>query len=582
MSLFRSLFGPVLAKGAAIEPPRARNLDLMALTPDGMQSGDYYGSQHPGTGANGVGPMSFEMIDWYMRCPGVQAPPGVRIGQVVDFCQLAESEHEQGLLVRLRDRKKKMTPGAKKRAAEIGKAILAGAGPYATADGGMAVNMAMLVRQSLDYDQAIFEPLRKGKSVVGWYVHDARYFRLVRPSQQAWASGRWYPTGSDPMYAQIDGNGQTRRVFARDEMCWFIRNPRADVRLRGYGWPEVDRMRRLVDALVDVWQYNEAGYRNGTHMANIVTIRQKMEESMWLALQRRLYTMLTSTRNALRTFFFQADSKDEGIEVQPLGATNADMQFSEWLNWLYKNYIGGWLMDPAEIGVLYGEQGQRGGLGGREGPEERIEMSKERGLRPLLRALGAALSGAIVQQIDEDFESVFVGLGLPGEEERLEMTLKKVGTVMSVREARDLLDLDPLKVDSPVVQELIDNVPLHPSLLQAFLQDIQQQQAQQQQAMGGPGDDGDDGQDGGGDGAEDPSGEDGGPFNATMMPQSPSGAEPEPAPQNPDEVMKSLFRGNPDAATRALADWLGHSGRVAIHDRGAGVKTWSVHLEVPR
>ena len=578
MSLIRSLFGPTLVKGAAPPPPRARNLDFMAITPDGMQSGDYYGTAHPGTGTNGIGPMSFDMIDWYMRSPGVQAPPHVRIGQVIDFCQLAESEHEQGLLVRLRDRKKTMTKGAKAKAAEIGKVIMAGAGPYATADGGMAANMSMFVRQSLDYDQAIFEPLGERKKIAGWYVHDARYFRLVRPTQQAWATGRWYPTGTDPMYAQTDGNGQTRRVFARNEMCWFVRNPRADVRLRGYGWPEVDRMRRLVDALVDVWTYNESGYRNGTHMANIVTIRQQMEEHTWQALTRRFYTMLTSTRNALRTLFFQANSKDEGVDVQPLGATNSDMQFAEWLNWLYKNYIGGWLMDPAEIGVLYGEQGQRGGFGGRESAEERIETSKERGLRPLLRALGAALSGSIVQQMDEDFECLFVGLGLPGEEERLEMTLKKVGAVMTVKEARELLDLEALTVDSAVAQELIDNVPLHPSLVQAFMQDVQQAQAQQQ-AGGGYGDDG--GEDGPESGGEPDDGEDGAPFNATMMPQSPSGAEPEPAPANPDDVMKSLFR-DPEVATRALADWLAHSGRVAIHDRGAGVKTWSVQIEVPR
>lgn len=558
MSLMRSVFGPTLQK-AETAPPRGRNLDQMSTGPDGMQTGDYWGSMHPGTGLNGVGPMTWDMIDWYMRYPGVQAPPEIRINQLVDFCVPTESEHAQGYLVRLADRKKSMTKATKARAREIQKAVFAGAGPYATADGGMPQNVAMLARNSCYYDLGVFEPLRKGKGIVGWYVHDARYFRLARPTQRAWATGRWYPTGSDAMYVQVDGNGQGVKTFTRNELCWWVRNPRSDVRVRGYGYPEIDRLRRLADSLIEIWTYNEGGYRNGSHSANIVVVRQQLEDDMWTALQRRFYTLLTTPRNAMRTLFMNM-GKDEGVDVKPMGSTHADMQFDQSLNWAFKNYIGGWAMDPIEVGVEYGQQGGGTALGGRAGPEERIEMSKERGLRPMLRSLGAILDSGLVKQMDPDFEGVFVGLGLPGDEERLEMTIKKVGSWMTVKEAREIMDLEPLRPGG-AVQAMIDTCPLNPSLVQAFMLDAQQQQGQ-----------------GGGDGQEPTEGEDGPPFQATMTPQLPDGSEPPPQPQNPDDVMKSLFR-NPDQATRALAQWFAESGRVKPGG-SASEKTWTVNLEV--
>jgi hypothetical protein len=71
-------------------------------------------------------------------------------------------------------------------------------------------------------------------------------------------------------------------------------------------------------------------------------------------------------------------------------------------------------------------------------------MSKEKGLRPLLRAVQQWVNRYIVSQLDDRFELVFTGLDTTSAQEQLKMNIDKVKSIMTINEVRALYDLPPL------------------------------------------------------------------------------------------------------------------------------------------
>ena len=84
-------------------------------------------------------------------------------------------------------------------------------------------------------------------------------------------------------------------------------------------------------------------------------------------------------------------------------------------------------MDPAELGYVFGNEGQSSALN-QGGPAQRIEYSKEKGLRPLLRALESWINRWIIGPIAPHLELSFVGLDTESEGQRLDAISKKVNS----------------------------------------------------------------------------------------------------------------------------------------------------------
>ena len=71
-------------------------------------------------------------------------------------------------------------------------------------------------------------------------------------------------------------------------------------------------------------------------------------------------------------------------------------------------------------------------------------MSKEKGLRPLLRAIQQWVNRYVIDQLDDRFEIVFIGLDTSTAQEQLKMNIDKVKSIMTINEVRALYDLKPL------------------------------------------------------------------------------------------------------------------------------------------
>lgn len=529
-----------------VAEPKGKNFDpqiaYMADSGVGLSgpSGATWSTRHPGTYM-----LSFDSLDEMYRQPVLQSPPRIRMAQVADFQRPVESSYEQGFRVRLRDQSKEMSRAAKMKSRAISEVLYRGPGRYQTPpqpgdSGNMELAVGGLMYDSLVYDWAAFEPLKsrnpETNGFYGWLPHSAKYIRRARPPASAFKTREWYTEGDETAWVQIDANGQEVAHFTRDELVVMIRWKRNDPRWENYGWPEYDQLWSLCQTVANTYTWNASNFTNGLHARNIVLYKsqERPTNAMWAVAMRQLRTLLTQARNASRTPIFSM-GKDDDLVVRNLDPLAKDMEFSNWLNLNIKLLYGGFLMDPAEDGILYGPEGQTSSLSSK-GPEDRITASKERGLRPILRKLAAAFTAGIVQQIDPDFLVEYVGFSLPSEAERLEMDIKSLGAFKTPNEIRALHDLP--KLDIPAA-----DIPLNPSFVQLYLA---------QSAQG-------DGEDDGGfsDGIEAPGDGD-----------LPDEFQDKPTPV--DKAMKGTNWNDVDEWTAKLSAELDH--RVKVRDAGAGVR----------
>ena len=159
----------------------------------------------------------------------------------------------------------------------------------------------------------------------------------------------------------------------------------------------------------------------------------------------------------------------------------------------------------------------------------RIDFSKDKGLRPLLKFFAHLFNEQIVREIYPDLFFEWVGIDAMSEKDKIELTTKKMqnGT-LTVNEVRAMDDLDPIKANWA-------NAPVNPTLMQVYVADLnyqREQEAQEKaQAAGG--------------GA--PGGMPGMPPGAPGMPPGAPGGAPEGAPGMPPGAPGMPPGGGPQA-----------------------------------
>lgn len=530
-----SLFG-VLTRGSAAlakangagkpEKPIGLNYDPYV---DALRGADYTGRVHPGTWAQ-----SYDQLDWWARQPIIQLPPRVQHTTIAEYCKPVQSDWAQGFRVGLKDEKQQMSKAAEGVAREITEVLTRAGGRYqwpptGDAGGNMESAMGMFLRQSLIYDQAVFEVLfTRGNKPWGWLPLDAAYFRLAQPTAADRSQGQVFP-GADKTFVQISHTGAVLRTFGLDELCWFVRNPRVDMRWRGYGYPEYDELNLCIDSLYRTWVYNDANFRNGIHAHTIIILKTAMESGQFDAYRRQFLTMLSQPRNAHRAMVMQMQPQQpgqteagaEGVDIKQVGQSNSEMEFSKWLDLQVQILCAGYRMDPIELGLLFGPQGQSSSLSG-PSAADRAAMSKGRWLPRLLRQVESAFNASIVSKYHPDFVMRFTGIGAPSMNERLDMDIKAGRHFLTINELRSRYDLPKLDL------EVADKVPLDPALINAAM------------AQASQGDD----------------------------LAVPDGLEPAPL----DEMMKGTNWNDNDEWTQKLATAL--APRMVRKDRGAGCTTW--------
>lgn len=396
-----------------------------------------------------------------------------RTNQMSTFCQEQENKYSVGHLIRFRDRNKRET-----RLSNGDRDRLKRAERYLTNMGqetsltrpGLVNAMKMLTRDRLSYDQVNIENVgnRGGK------LHESLVVdpMTIRIADQSRTNPRGLPIPKDRenshiMYVQMM-NGEILREFTARELSFCIANPRSSVKVGGYGFPEPQILIQTVTAHIWAEEWNRKAFSQGSTIKGVLNMKGNIDRQKYDAFKRQWMSQVGGIMNAWKTPIINSD----GIEFVPMQMSNTEMGYQMWIEYLVKIACAIYQMDPSEINFDL-----RGSAGGQQpvfmgNNEAQQKLSKDRGLKPLLRFFEDAINRHIVHRIDEDLEVAFVGLDAKSEEQDADLRQKKGMAQLTINELRALDDMPPVPYGDIVANP-------------TYMAYRQQMEAQQQQGGGG-------------------------------------------------------------------------------------------------
>lgn len=384
--------------------------------------------------------MSFDLLWRMSRSTVVSSIITTRLNQIASFSvpqryQQGEASGGLGFKVKLKDKHpKKYTQQDNKRVIELEEWLMkTGSTPRIRPDGkdrrpNLSTFLKMVIRDSLRYDQGCFEKVRdrKGKIVEVWPI-DGATVRLAQRNDEA-------------AYIQVI-SGMPKVAFWFNEMGFFIRNPRTDLKANGYGYSELEDMINTITSHLYAEQYNQRIFSQGTNIKGILNLKGDIPSDMLTEFRAHWQRLTSGMDSVYKTPVMRAS---EGAEFINFGGTNKEMEYSRWLEYLIRVACGKYAMDPAEINFdLKGASGQKPMF--ESNPEAKLKYSKDKGLRPLLKDIAQMITEEIVEEIGgEEWMFTFTGIDAKSDEELIKNRQTEVQSYKTVDEVREEAGLDKL------------------------------------------------------------------------------------------------------------------------------------------
>lgn len=431
--------------------------------------------------------LTYTTLKRMSKTPIINSIIKTRKNQVADFAEPQENKYSTGFVIRKKPKggvEQKMDNRDKKIAFAITDFILKGGNTSQWGYDDFDTFIRKIVEDSLVYDQMTFECVRNRRGQLESFIAtDAATFRMAdsyfdkdynnvffqRHGANVWQDRSDFGPkvhGYYPAYVQVYQNMKVNEFYPW-ELCFGIRNPSTSIWANGYGCSELEELINVVTSMLWSDEYNRRFFSQGSAPKGFFRVKGTNNEAALQQFKQQWQSMITGVMQSWKTPVIEAD-----VDWIDLQKNNRDMEYSSWIEYLIKIACAVYSIDPSEIGWDISRSNGNGGLF--EGSQEqRLKHSKDKGLYPLLKFLQRKLNKYIVEQINPDYELVFVGLNGLTIEEELKMDIDKVNSFMTVNEAREKYEMKPLEGgDAP------NN--------SAFLQNKNAQaMAQQQAAMGG-------------------------------------------------------------------------------------------------
>lgn len=397
------------------------------------------------------------------RNPIIASVLGTRINQVSSFSTPPKSPYDIGFRIKLRDDERSVTKQDETRIKELESFIENTSFSKVSEErDNFDSFLRKVIRDSLTYDQMAFEVVNGRSNLPTSFLaidaatirlaSTARYFRDIRHMSGMQSPSLMEPEPPDRKvkpedirYVQII-DGKVYTTYTEQELGFGIRNPRTYLKQNGYGVCELEILVNTVTAHLWSEEYNRRFFSQGSAPKGIIHFEGNLTQEQLTAFRRQWHAQVMGVFNAWKTPVIAAPAK---LQYTNLQMSNRQMEFSNWIDYLIKLICAVYLIDPAEIGFEI-----RGGATSAQPPafethhEAKQKMSRDRGLRPLLKFIQTELNKNIVFRFDDGrFEFEFIGLDVKTEDQLLDIRLKEVQNFKTIDEVRSEEDLEPLGHD---------------------------------------------------------------------------------------------------------------------------------------
>ncbi len=438
--------------------------------------------------------------------PIINAIIKTRKNQIADFAEPQADRYSTGFVIRKKAKNgvdSRMDEKDKKVANAITDFILNCGSETSWVNDDFDTFIRKIVDDSLTYDQMTFECIRNRRGKLERFVAvDASTFRMADTAFQEdykntffnnrgasnWNSQgdlvRKEINGYLPQYVQIYQNAVVNDFYPW-ELCFAVRNPSTSIYSNGYGVSELEELINVITSMLWGDEYNRRFFSQGSAPKGLLRVKGGMSESALQQFKQQWQAMINGVMNSWKTPVVEAD-----VDWIDLQKNNRDMEYSSWMEYLIKLACAIYSIDPSEIGWDISRSGGNSGLF-EKSEAERIQNSKDKGLYPMLKFIQRKINKYIVEQINPEFEFVFMGMNGMTIEQELEMDIKKLNSFQTLNETREKWDLPAIKETGDIIE---NSVYWQAESAKQQREQQEQQQQMQMQMGGGYGDEGEGGQ----------------------------------------------------------------------------------------
>lgn len=369
-----------------------------------------------------------------------------KINQVQDFLKFTTDEQREGYTIRKkisrfedRDRQKELSNSDKKQIEEIVEFLESG-GVNSKWDlhDDLHGFVGKILRDSFTFDRLAFELERnKKQELLRFIAIDAQTIRLLETidpyyseqyPQHKFIEKEYQGKKFLPRYCQI-WNGQiVESPVTKEQVIWYpwelafeSRNKTSDIWRNGYGVGEIEILTQIITWLLNGLQYNGNFFSQGSNPKGLLNVKNGDGGGQQVLNQLRQMwsSSISGVNNAHRMPVV------EGLDLEwiDLQMKNKDMEFQLWNEFLIVLTCSVFVIDPTELGFQFKAQAQ---VFGQDGQHERLQHSKNKGLKPLLVFLQKVINKYIISEIYEDFEFVFTGIDIEDETQLIDNDKKKL------------------------------------------------------------------------------------------------------------------------------------------------------------
>lgn len=407
------------------------------------------------------------------RTPPMVALIQTQIANVAKHATRSRSRFEQGFRVKLADHDAHPTAADRKEMTRIENALLhtgfINNGRQRDTFEGF---LRKIVNDSLRYDALAFEvvPDRRGRPVE-WFAVDGRAVRLAE-------TGASFPVADrDAIRTVALYENMIIGKFTARELAYEPRNPRSDIRMLGYGVPEIEMVVLMVTALLNAQNHNRSQFSNGVQARGLLALMGQLTEQQLKGFRAEWHQMLSGEAGAFRTPIVNT----QDVKWIPMNSSNREMEFSAWMEFLLRVCAAVYQMDPSEINFKMGNSGGGKSSMFESGQRARVQESRERGLKPLMRFLSRIIDKYIIEPRAPEFCIEFTGLDSASPKELADLYTQQSRSFMYVDEVRALMDYPPL--DNGLGRNILDANWMNAKASMEQKLETEKQNVQQQEQM---------------------------------------------------------------------------------------------------
>lgn len=294
-----------------------------------------------------------------------------------------------------------------------------------------------LVRDTYVYDQVNFEKVFDSKGKF-------RRFNMVDPSTIFFATdGRGKLIKKGERYVQVID----RRVVAKfqeKEMAFAVRNPRSDIEVAGYGFPEAEIALKQLVAQENTEIFNDRFFSHGGTTRGVLHLKvgQNQSQQALDIFRREWKSSLSGINGSWQIPVISA----EDVKFVNMTPSARDMEFEKWLTYLINVICAVFVIDPAEINFPNngGVSSSKGGSLNEGNSKQKNQASQNKGLMPLLEFIADTVNRFIIDEFSDEYMFVFVGGDTQTELEKLEILQTEMKLYKTVNDVRIEKGLEPI------------------------------------------------------------------------------------------------------------------------------------------